>query len=52
MSDKEPIFDDNAVAITTARLEAVLQEAKKDEAILKKILENRRLKRRGVDKEV
>lgn len=35
-----------AIALTTARLEIVLQEAKKDEAKLKDILEKRRLKRR------
>ena len=35
-----------AVALTTARLEAVLQEARKEEAKLKRILEMRRLKRR------
>jgi len=35
-----------AIAIITARLEHVLQEAKKDEAKLKQILEMRRLKRR------
>ena len=35
-----------AIALTTARLETVLQEAKKDEAKLKQILETRRMKRR------
>jgi hypothetical protein len=35
-----------AVALTTARLDNVLQEAKKDEAKLKRILELRRMKRR------
>ncbi|WP_161967951.1 hypothetical protein [Fimbriiglobus ruber] len=35
-----------AVALTTARLETVLQEARKDEAKLKQILEMRRMKRR------
>lgn len=34
-----------AVALTKARLEAVLQETQKDEAKLKKTLEMRRLKR-------
>jgi len=36
----------NTVALTTARLETVLQEARKDEAKLKRILEMRRMKRR------
>jgi len=35
-----------AVALTTARLQAVLQETRKDEDRLKRILEMRRLKRR------
>lgn len=35
-----------AIALTTARLEHVFQEAKKDEAKLKRILEMRRMKRR------
>lgn len=35
-----------AAALTGARLETVLHEARKDEARLKKILEMRRLKRR------
>lgn len=37
---------DKAVALTTARLETVLQEARKDEEKLKRILEIRRMKRR------
>lgn len=35
-----------SVALTKARLEAVLQETRKDEARMKRILEMRRLKRR------
>ena len=35
-----------AIDLTTARLNAVLQEARKDEALLKRILEMRRMKRR------
>ena len=35
-----------AVALTTARLERVLQETRRDEARLKRILETRRLSRR------
>lgn len=35
-----------AVALTTARLERLLQQTRKDEARLKRILEVRRLKRR------
>jgi hypothetical protein len=35
-----------AVALTTARLDAILQAARKDEAKLKRILEMRRMKRR------
>lgn len=36
----------NAIAVTEARLETVLQETRKDEAKLKRGLEMRRLKRR------
>jgi hypothetical protein len=35
-----------AIALTTARLDTVLQEARKDEAKLKRILEMRRMRRR------
>ena len=35
-----------AIAVTSARLEAVLQKAREDEAKLKRFLEIRRLKRR------
>ncbi len=35
-----------AIALTNARLETVLQETRKDEARLKKVLEIRQLKRR------
>ncbi len=34
-----------AIAITSARLERVLREARKDEAELKRVLEMRRLRR-------
>lgn len=37
---------ERAAALTTERLETFLQEARKDEAKLKRILEMRRLKRR------
>jgi hypothetical protein len=46
---REIVLENNkakAVALTTERLETVLQEARKDEARLKNILEMRRLKRR------
>ncbi len=36
----------NLIALTKARLETVLQEARKDEAKLRKSLELKRLKRR------
>lgn len=35
-----------AIALTTARLQAILHKAKQDEARLKQFLEMRRLKRR------
>jgi hypothetical protein len=44
----EAVLEQNkkAVALTKARLETVLQETRKDEARLQRILEMRRMKRR------